>query len=168
MYQLFKLLIEADGERIALTKGDLKFYEDIGKSDPHPGITTGILSLIFSDTNPKRELAEKDTIATKYFNRAAAYRIFETYKTEFPTSPELASMYLEIIRLYIATDEKEIAEKTLEEFENRFRKNRRISACSFNTCGKFFRRNTNKKGTRNLSENIELLRQKGISCFADS
>jgi tetratricopeptide (TPR) repeat protein len=122
LYQLFKLLIEANQERIALTKGDLKFYEDVGKSDPHPGITTGILSLIFSDTNPKRELAEKDQIATQLFNRAAAYRIFEAYKTEYPTSPELAKMYLDIVGLYIATDEKEIAEKTLEEFETRFEK----------------------------------------------
>ncbi|MGI8639019.1 MAG: tetratricopeptide repeat protein [Pyrinomonadaceae bacterium] len=119
LYQLFELLSDSGENRITLTKGDLRFYEDVGKSDPHPGITSGILSLIFSDTEPQRELAAKERTATKFFNRAAAYRIFQAYKEEYPTSPELAQMYLDIVRLSAAGKETEIAEKTLAEFEQR-------------------------------------------------
>lgn len=119
LYQLFELLSDAGDERLALTRGDLKFYRDVASSDPHPGIVTGLLSLIFSDTKPHEELAAKEKKATKYFNRAAAYRIFQIYKDENPASPELAQMYLDIVRLYTATGETEIAAKTLAEFEQR-------------------------------------------------
>ncbi len=122
LYQLFELLSDSGEQRISLTRGDLRFYEDVGKSDLHPGITSGILSLIFSDTEPRQELATKETTATNFFNRAAAYRIFLAYKEEFPTSPELAQMYLDIVRLYTATNQTDIAAKTLAEFEGRYEK----------------------------------------------
>ncbi len=120
LYQLFVLLSDADEERLALTKGDLKFYQDIATADPHPGITGGILSLLFSDTDPGWELAQKEQAALKYFNRAAAYRIFVAYKQEQPTAPELAQMYLDIVRLYTATNDPDVAAATLTEFEQRF------------------------------------------------
>ncbi|MEP6922982.1 MAG: hypothetical protein ABI954_00840, partial [Pyrinomonadaceae bacterium] len=119
LYQLFEILSDAGEERIALTRGDLQFYRDVAAADSHPGITTGILSLIFSDTNPPAELAEKEGMANKLFNRAAAYRIFQIYKTENSTSPELAQMYLDIVRLYAVTNDTEIAAKALAEFEQR-------------------------------------------------
>lgn len=122
LYQLFELLSDSGEQRISLTKGDLRFYEDVGKSDLHPGITSGILSLIFSDTEPRKELAAKEQTATKFFNRAAAYRIFLAYKEEYPTSPELAQMYLDIVRLYTAIKQTDIAAKTLTEFEQRYEK----------------------------------------------
>ncbi len=120
LYQLFALLSDANGERLALTAGDLKFYQDIATADPHPGITGGILSLLFSDTNPQSELSKEEGDAVKYFNRAAAYRIFSAYKQEYPTAPELAQMYLDIVRLYTATGELDVAAATLAEFEGRY------------------------------------------------
>ena len=122
LYQLFELLSDSNEQRISLTRGDLRFYEDVGKSDLHPGITSGILSLIFSDSEPRKELAAKEQTATKFFNRAAAYRIFLAYIEEYPTSPELAQMYLDIVRLYTATKQTDIAAKTLAEFEQRCEK----------------------------------------------
>lgn len=116
IYQLFEMFSDAENERLPLMKGDLSFYEDIARSDTHPGIATGILSLIFSDTNPRERLEEQELLASKKFNRAAAYRIFEEYKKENPASPELAQMYLDLVRLYAAAKEPEIAEKALEEF----------------------------------------------------
>jgi tetratricopeptide (TPR) repeat protein len=56
LYQLFELLADAGDERLALTRGDLKFYQDIATSDPHPGMLGGLLSLILSDTDPASEL----------------------------------------------------------------------------------------------------------------
>ena len=120
LYQLFELLADAKDERIALTRGDLKFYQDIATADPHPGILGGVLSLIFSDTDPPAELEREEEAAVKHFNRAAAYRVFTAYKQEYPTSPELAQMYLDIVRLYTATKEPEIAAEALAEFEQRY------------------------------------------------
>jgi tetratricopeptide (TPR) repeat protein len=121
LYQLFELLADARGERLALTRGDLKFYQDIATSDPHPGMIGGVLSLVLSDTDPASELKEQDARAVKYFNRAAAFRIFTAYRQEYPTSTELAQMYLDIVRLYAAAKEPRIAEETLAEFEGRYR-----------------------------------------------
>jgi tetratricopeptide (TPR) repeat protein len=120
LYQLFELLADARDERLALTRGDLKFYQDIATSDPHPGMLGGVLSLILSDTDPASELKDEEGRAVEYFNRAAAFRIFTAYKQEYPTSPELAQMYLDIVRLYAATKEPQVASETLAEFEKRY------------------------------------------------
>jgi cellulose synthase operon protein C len=120
LYRLFKLIVDSKYERNALTKGDLSLYKDIAKADPHPGMLGGILSLILSNTDPQREYEEEERTATKYFNRATAYRIFLSYKEEYPTSAELAQIYLDIVRLY-ANKDVETAAKTLAEFEARYR-----------------------------------------------
>src|SRR5712692_3215094 len=120
LYQLFELLSDASDERLSMTRGDLRFYQDIAAADPHPGMLGGILSLILSDTNPKKEFQIEEQRAVKYFNRAEAYRIFTAYKQEYPTAPELAQMYLDIVRLYTATKEPALAAETLAEFENRY------------------------------------------------
>src|SRR6185369_4776859 len=106
LYQLFEILADAGDQRLSLTRGDLKFYQDIATADPHPGMMGGILSLILSDTDPKYEFGVEEERAVSHFNRAAAYRIFTAYKQENPTAPELAQMYLDIVRLY--TDDKNL------------------------------------------------------------
>ena len=120
LYQLFELLSDAKQEKMSLTRGDLKFYQDIATADPHPGMLGGILSLVLSDTNPQKEFQQETERASKYFNRAAAYRIFTAYKQEYPTAPELAQMYLDVVRFYTATKETAVAAETLAEFEKRY------------------------------------------------
>lgn len=120
LYQLFEMFADAENQKLPITKGDLRFYEDIARADTHPGITTGILSLLFADTNPRRHLEKQEEKAMKFFNRAAAYRVFEEYKKENPKSLELAQMYLDIVRLYTATDDTATAEKTLDEFSKNY------------------------------------------------
>src|SRR6185295_9817249 len=61
LYQLFELFLEAGNQRLSLTKGDLQFYRQAATIDTNPGIATGILSLIFSDTNLGEKLAEKES-----------------------------------------------------------------------------------------------------------
>jgi tetratricopeptide (TPR) repeat protein len=120
LYQLFELMSDAEDERISLTRGDLKFYQDIASADPHPGMLGGVLSLVLNDTNPAGEFRDEEDLAVKHFNRAAAYRLFNAYRQEYPTSPELAQMYLDLVRLYTATGETEVAAETLAEFEKRY------------------------------------------------
>lgn len=116
LYQIFEMFCQADNQKLPISKGDLRFYEDVAKTDTDPGIATGILSLVFSDTNPSAELDSQEIRATEFFNRAAAVKIFEEYKKENPKSPELAQMYLDIVRIYANEKEPEIALKTLDEF----------------------------------------------------
>jgi len=120
LYQIFEILSDSGDKRLSLTRGDLKFYQDIATADPHPGMLGGILSLVLSDTDPRAEFQRKEEQAVHHFNRAAAFRVFGEYKREYPTAPELAQMYLDIVRLYAATGEPAIAAQTLAEFEQRY------------------------------------------------
>ncbi len=136
-YQIFKILCEAENERLSLTKGDLSFYRDIASADTHPGITTGILSLIFSDTNPSEQLIEKERVATKLFNRAAAFRVFQNYKNEFPDSPEIGQMYLDLIEIYTKAKETDLAEKLLNEFAENYEKSTDFPRVAMNLADAF-------------------------------
>ncbi|HRH40712.1 MAG TPA: tetratricopeptide repeat protein, partial [Pyrinomonadaceae bacterium] len=136
-YQIFKILCDAENERLSLTKGDLNFYRDVASADTHPGITTGILSLIFSDTNPNGKLIEKEQVATKLFNRAAAYRIFQNYKQEFPNSPEIGQMYLDLIDIYTKAKDTELAAKLLDEFAENYEKSSDFPRLAMNLADAF-------------------------------
>ncbi|MBI4851232.1 MAG: hypothetical protein HY819_05340 [Acidobacteria bacterium] len=127
LYQLFELLMDAQYQRLPLTTGNLNFYQDIARTDTNPGVIGGILSLIFSDTKPKNEFSDAQTSAIKYFNQAAAHRIFHSYKKEYPTSPQLAQMYLDIIKLYIQENNTELANETLKEFEERYKESNKFA-----------------------------------------
>ncbi|HKC88325.1 MAG TPA: hypothetical protein VKG02_20230, partial [Blastocatellia bacterium] len=120
LYELFRLLTNAGTDRTPLTAGDLKFYEGVAKADPHPGMLGGVLSLILADSNPRGEFINEEKAAVGHFNRAAAFRLFNAYKQEYPTSPEMAQMYLDLIRLYSTTSDANVAAGLLVEFENRY------------------------------------------------
>jgi tetratricopeptide (TPR) repeat protein/Flp pilus assembly protein TadD len=120
LYEMFRLLNRAGTQRTPLTAGDLKFYEDIAKADPHPGMLGGVLSLLLADSNPRREFREEEELAVAHFNRAAAFRLFNVYKQEYPTSPEMAQMYLDLIRHYATTSDANVAAGLLAEFEKRY------------------------------------------------
>ncbi|MGH9837254.1 MAG: tetratricopeptide repeat protein, partial [Blastocatellia bacterium] len=120
LYSLFALLANAGEQRTPFTAGDLRFYQDVAQSDPHPGMLGGVLSLVLADSNPRRELAKEEEIAVAHFNRAAAWRLFTTYKQEYPTSPQMARMYLDLIRLYSGAGETTVAAGLLAEFEKRY------------------------------------------------
>lgn len=120
LYALFTLLVNAGESRTPLTAGDLRFYADVAKSDPHPGMLGGILSLALADSNPRGEFAQEEGIAVAHFNRAAAWRLFTVYKQENPTSPQMAGMYLDLIRHYSTSGEPGLAMELLAEFDRRY------------------------------------------------
>ncbi len=157
LYQLFEMFSDAESQRLPLTKGDLRFYEDVAKADTNPGITTGILSLIFSDSNPRKKLDEQETKANKFFNRAAAYRIFEEYKRENPKSDELAQMYLDIVRLYTATKDTEIAEKTLDEFADKYENSADYPAAALKLADAFITVKNEAKAREVLNKALDYL-----------
>ncbi|MCD9186510.1 MAG: tetratricopeptide repeat protein [Pyrinomonadaceae bacterium] len=161
LYQLFEMFSDAETRKLPITKGDLSFYEDIAKADVNPGITTGILSLIFSDSDPRAELRKQETAANRYFNRAAAYRIFEEYKEENPNSPELARMYLDIIQLYTATQEPGIAEKTLNEFAEKYADSRDFADAALKLADAFIAVENEEKAREIYQKNLDFLGKQG-------
>lgn len=120
IYQIFELLLDAGDQRTALTAGDLSFYEDVAKADPHPGMLGGVLSLVLADSNPQDKFDQADQMAVGHFNRAAAWRVFNTFKQEYPTSPALAQMYLDLIRLQVSAKDTAAAAALLDEFGKRY------------------------------------------------
>lgn len=120
LYQLFEMFADAGKTRIPIGKGDLDFYSDVARADTDPGILTGILSLLFSDTNPGGNLDRIENELGAEFNRAAAYRVFLAFKEEDPTSPLLAQMFLDLIRLYAAKEETKVASSLLDEFASKY------------------------------------------------
>ncbi|MBK8813717.1 MAG: hypothetical protein IPN69_23710 [Acidobacteria bacterium] len=116
LYQLFEMFADAGSKRIPLARGDLRFYSDVARADTDPGILTGILSLLFADTKPGDQLDGLESKIASDFNRAAAYRVFLAFRQENPASTHLAQMYLDLIRLYAAKGEAEVAGSLLAEF----------------------------------------------------
>lgn len=165
LYQLFELFSDADEQKLPLTKGDLRFYEDVAQSDTRTGIATGILSLIFSDTDPREKLSEQEGKSAKLFNRAAAYRIFQEYKKEVSTSPELAQMYLDVVRFYTAIGNTEIAEKTLEEFSERYENTEDFPSVALKLADAFIVKKENEKARRVYQKILDRLGKKRQPLF---
>ena len=145
LYQLFEVLLDAGNERTPLTAGDLKFYQDVATADPHPGMLGGVLSLVLADANPRSQFEQVEEEAVAHFNRAAAFRLFTVYKQEYPTSPQLAQMYLDLIRLYTASGKEAIAAPLLAEFEQRYRDAPQFPAVALKLADCYVRRNDYEK-----------------------
>ncbi|MEW6211619.1 MAG: tetratricopeptide repeat protein [Acidobacteriota bacterium] len=120
LYRLFKVLIEAAGTPTRIAAGDLSFYKDIAEVDQNPGVMNGVLSLILSGTNPAQEFATEEKSAASYFNRAFAYRIFNSFKQEYAASAYLGEMYLDVINVFSALGEHKLAIDAGREFQQKF------------------------------------------------
>jgi predicted Zn-dependent protease len=120
LYRLFKVMIDAQGTPTRLGTGDLSFYKDIAEIDQHPGFMNGVLSLILSGTDPKTEFATEEKAAAGFFNRAFAYRIFNSFKLEYPQSKYLGEMYLGVVNVFAAMGEHKLAIAAGREFQTLF------------------------------------------------
>jgi cellulose synthase operon protein C len=120
LHRLFKVMIEAEGTPTRLGTGDLSFYKDIAEIDQHPGFMNGVLSLILSGTDPKTEFATEERAAAGFFNRAFAYRIFNSFKQEFPQSKHLGEMYLGVVNVFATMGEHKLAIAAGREFQSLF------------------------------------------------
>ena len=120
LYRLFKVMIDAAGTPTRVGTGDLSFYKDIAEVDQHPGFMNGVLSLILSGTDPKTEFATEEKAAAGFFNRAFAYRIFTSFKQEYPQSKYLGEMYLGVVNVFAAMGEHKLAIAAGREFQGLF------------------------------------------------
>lgn len=131
--RLFQALIDSGNTPTRIGAGDLKFYRDVATVDQNPGLLNGILSLILSDTRPSEEFHQEEARAAGYFNRAFAYRIFTSYKQEFPASPRLAHMYLGMLDAFAGFGEPQGAVELGKEFQAKFPKAPEYAAVSLKT-----------------------------------
>lgn len=120
LYRLFRALIDTRYERSVLASGDIRFYKDIARSDRSPGLLGGILSLVLANTGPQDEYNRADRVAHKYFNRAAAYRIFSAYKKEYPASQVLPGMYAETCAVLAEMGELKLLDSLVADFQVRY------------------------------------------------
>jgi hypothetical protein len=117
LHRLFKVMLDAAGERTRVAAGDLSFYRDIAEVDQHPGFLNGVLSLVLSKANPSQEFANQEKAAAGYFNRAFAYRIFNSFKEEYAESKYLPEMYLGIVNVFAGLSEHKLAIEAGREFQ---------------------------------------------------
>lgn len=120
LYRLFKVMIDAAGTPTRVGTGDLSFYKDVSEIDRHPGFMNGVLSLVLASTEPATQFATEEKAAAGYFNRAFAYRIFNSFKQEFAESKYLGDMYLGIINVFATMGEHKLAIEAGREFQVKF------------------------------------------------
>lgn len=120
LYRMFTIVANAGDQELAVTRGNADFLSSVAATDVRPGFTTAALALIFSDAGMEEEFDDAKPRASRLFNRAAAFRIMRDFRNEYPGSPQLASMYLDIVRLYAPTTDRQIAADALKSFEDEF------------------------------------------------
>lgn len=117
LYRLFKVMLDAAGNRTRVAGGDLSFYRDIAEVDQHPGFLNGVLSLVLSAASPSQEFANQEKAAAGYFNRALAYRIFASFKQEYAESKHLPEMFLGVVNVFASLSEHKLAIEAGREFQ---------------------------------------------------
>jgi tetratricopeptide (TPR) repeat protein len=118
--KLFQILIDSGSQPVRLSSGDLSLYSDIAKLDQNPGLLNGVLSLILSDAYIKDEFEQKEASAASYFNRAFAYRIFNSFKQEYSNSSELPVMYDYLMSMFAGFGEHKLVITLGKEFQTKF------------------------------------------------
>src|SRR4029453_14441763 len=87
---------------------------EVGK---HPGVFNGVLSLVLSGENLSQEFENQEKAAAGYFNRAFAYRIFQSYKQEYAASKHLPAIYFGVVNLFASLSEHKLAIDGGREFQ---------------------------------------------------
>ncbi len=95
--RLFTALISAREGATRLAPGGITLYADIARIDPRPGALNGLLSLILAGNNPAAEFALEEARAGGYLNRALANSIYEQFRKEYPASPLIGGMTVDLL-----------------------------------------------------------------------
>lgn len=98
--RLFDTLAEASGSATRIAPGGISLYADIARVDRRPGAVNALLSLILAGNSPAAEYRLEEAKAGGYLNRALAHSIYERFATEFPRSPRLGRMTVELIEAF--------------------------------------------------------------------
>ncbi len=98
--RLFETLVEASGSATRIAPGGISLYADIARIDQRPGAVNALLSLILAGNNPAAEYRLEEAKAGGYLNRALAHSIYERFATEFPASPRLGRMTVELLEAF--------------------------------------------------------------------
>ncbi|MEW6732620.1 MAG: hypothetical protein AB1489_14925 [Acidobacteriota bacterium] len=120
LFRIFKVLVDAGSQPVRLSRGDLSLYQDIATIDQNPGVLNGVLSLILSGENVPNEFNNKEQSAGSYFNRAFAYRIFNSFKREYANSQKLPLMYEDLLAVFAGFGEHKLVIELGRQFQQQF------------------------------------------------
>lgn len=98
--RLFTSLVTASSSATRLAPGGISLYKDIARLDARPGALNGLLSLILAGNNPAAEYSLEEARAGGYLNRALAHTIYDQFTREFPSSPRLGAMTVNLLEAY--------------------------------------------------------------------
>ena len=104
---LIGLLLDVPEQPLRLGERDLSLYRNIAQMDDHPGFLNGILSLVLNTTFPQYEYQSATQSASTYFHRAAASRLLEVFKQQFPQSNRTGFLEAKLFSAYAAYGEDE-------------------------------------------------------------
>ncbi len=95
--RLFTALARAQASPSRLAPGGISMYADIARLDARPGALNGLLSLILAGNNASAEYAAEEARAGGYFNCALAHSIYSQFAKEYPSSPQLGQMTVDML-----------------------------------------------------------------------
>ena len=97
---LIALLLNVPEQPLSFANRDLSLYKNIASMDRHPGFLNGILSVALNTTDPEGQYANASQNANSYFHRAAALRLLDQLRSEFPASTRIPELEAELFSAY--------------------------------------------------------------------
>ncbi len=97
---LISLLLDVPEQPLRFGQRDLSLYQNIAQMDRHPGFLNGILSLALNTTFPGYQYQNASQTAVAYFHRAAASRLIERIRQEFPNSTRTSALEAKLFAAY--------------------------------------------------------------------
>ncbi len=98
--RLARLLLLAPEQHVRFGNRDLSLYSNVAQMDRHPGFLNGILSVLFTASDPLQQYASENETASAYFHRAAASDLIERLKKEAPNAPQLVELEQQLFAAY--------------------------------------------------------------------
>ncbi len=94
------LLLEVPEQPLSFANRDLSLYKNIASMDRHPGFLNGVLTVALNTTEPEGQYANASRTASSYFHRAAASRLLDRLRSEFPAAARLPELEAELFSAY--------------------------------------------------------------------
>ncbi len=93
-------MLDVPEQPLYLGQRDLSLYQNVAEMDHHPGFLNGILSLALNTTFPQYEYQNASQNASTYFHRAAAARLLEAFRQQFPQSDRTGLLEAKLFTAY--------------------------------------------------------------------
>ncbi len=97
---IVRLLLDVPEQPLSLANRDLSLYKNIAQMDRHPGFLNGILTVALNTTYPEEQYQSAAQTASSYFHRAAASRLLDRLRQEFPAATQATELEAKLFAAY--------------------------------------------------------------------